>query len=87
MILRKNQKSIILSHIFLIAVSNINSDNQNKKKILEQNCFRFSCPGLMLSVCVDKEMTAMMASLGIFYPILLLSGIVWPVQGMPEFLQ
>ncbi|KAF2369151.1 ABC-2 type transporter [Trinorchestia longiramus] len=32
-------------------------------------------------------MTAFQAAMGVFYPILLLSGIVWPVQGMPTALR
>jgi len=43
--------------------------------------------GLMISVCVTQEMTAIQLSMGIFYPILMLSGIMWPVQGMPTVLR
>ncbi|CAL4139268.1 unnamed protein product, partial [Meganyctiphanes norvegica] len=40
--------------------------------------------GLMISAASDNEMTAIQLALGCFYPIILLSGIVWPVQGMPQ---
>ncbi|XP_063608596.1 ABC transporter G family member 20-like [Penaeus indicus] len=39
--------------------------------------------GLMTSALSNDENTAIMMALGIFYPLLLLSGIVWPVQGIP----
>lgn len=43
--------------------------------------------GYLISVSVEDEMTAFQAAMGVFYPILLLSGIVWPIQGMPKGLQ
>ncbi|XP_076032357.1 ABC-type transporter snustorr [Oratosquilla oratoria] len=43
--------------------------------------------GLMVSVVSDNETTAMQLALGTFYPILLLSGIVWPIEGMPRVLR
>ena len=43
--------------------------------------------GMVIAVVCDEERTAMMAAMGIFYPMMLVSGIVWPVQGMPVFLR
>nr|XP_045625785.1 ABC transporter G family member 20-like [Procambarus clarkii] len=43
--------------------------------------------GLMTSALSNDENTAIMMALGIFYPLLLLSGIVWPVQGIPVALR
>ncbi|KAG7177683.1 ABC transporter G family member 20-like [Homarus americanus] len=43
--------------------------------------------GLMTSAISNDENTAIMMALGIFYPLLLLSGIVWPVQGIPVALR
>ena len=43
--------------------------------------------GLLLSVLVKDESTAILMALGTFYPLLLMSGIVWPVQGMPSELR
>ncbi|XP_050708536.1 ABC transporter G family member 20-like isoform X1 [Eriocheir sinensis] len=43
--------------------------------------------GLMTSAISNDENTAIMMALGIFYPLLLLSGIVWPIQGIPVALR
>ncbi|XP_066951029.1 ABC transporter G family member 20-like isoform X1 [Macrobrachium rosenbergii] len=43
--------------------------------------------GLMTSALSKDENTALIMALGIFYPLLLLSGIVWPVEGMPTALR
>ncbi|KAK7080025.1 hypothetical protein SK128_016282 [Halocaridina rubra] len=43
--------------------------------------------GLMVSAVSNDENTAIMMALGIFYPLILLSGIVWPVEGMPDALR
>jgi len=44
------------------------------------------CYGLMISAAFDDLIAAMQVSLGSFYPNLLLSGILWPVEGMPKWL-
>ena len=41
----------------------------------------------MLSTVFSQQTTAMQCAIGSFYPILLLSGILWPVEGMPKILQ
>lgn len=41
----------------------------------------------MTSAISNDENTALMMALGIFYPLLLLSGIVWPIQGIPTALR
>lgn len=38
--------------------------------------------GLFVSTVADSENTATMLSLGVFYPMLLISGTMWPVDGM-----
>ena len=43
--------------------------------------------GFLLSILCPSENDAMQATVGSFYPILLLSGILWPVEGMPYFFQ
>ncbi|XP_068207094.1 ABC transporter G family member 20-like [Palaemon carinicauda] len=43
--------------------------------------------GLMTSAVSKDENTALIMALGIFYPFLLMSGIVWPVEGMPTALR
>ena len=40
--------------------------------------------GLMISALCKEENSATMLALGSFYPNLLLSGTVWPVQAMPD---
>jgi ABC-type multidrug transport system permease subunit len=43
--------------------------------------------GLMISAICKEENSATMLALGSFYPNLLLSGTVWPVQAMPTFMR
>jgi len=43
--------------------------------------------GLMISALCKEENSATMLALGSFYPNLLLSGTVWPVQAMPDFMR
>jgi huntingtin len=43
--------------------------------------------GLMISSLCKEENSATMLALGSFYPNLLLSGTVWPVQAMPNFMR
>ncbi|PIK48583.1 putative ABC transporter G family member 23-like isoform X2, partial [Apostichopus japonicus] len=39
--------------------------------------------GLCISAVCDNEVSAVQVALGSFYPIMLLSGIIWPIQGIP----
>ncbi|XP_071035907.1 ABC transporter G family member 20 isoform X1 [Parasteatoda tepidariorum] len=43
--------------------------------------------GLFISSIVNDENIAMMIAMGSFYPNLLLSGIIWPVEAMPHYLR
>jgi len=43
--------------------------------------------GLVVSALCDNEQDAIQLSLGSFYPNLLLSGIIWPLEGMPDTLR
>ena len=45
------------------------------------------CFGFLLSTLFTQQTTAMQCAIGSFYPILLLSGILWPIEGMPQFLR
>ncbi|KAK7499796.1 hypothetical protein BaRGS_00008887 [Batillaria attramentaria] len=45
------------------------------------------CLGIMISCCCDKETSAMQLSLGLVYPLLLTSGIIWPIQAVPAWLE
>ena len=47
----------------------------------------FTISGFLLSTVFSQQTTAMQCAIGSFYPILLLSGILWPVEGMPKILQ
>ncbi|XP_057704597.1 ABC transporter G family member 20 isoform X2 [Corythoichthys intestinalis] len=39
--------------------------------------------GLVISAAIDDEQNANQAALGIFYPNLIMSGIIWPVESIP----
>ncbi|XP_022701989.1 ABC transporter G family member 20-like isoform X5 [Varroa jacobsoni] len=43
--------------------------------------------GLVISSICGDEQSAMMLALGTFYPNLLLSGIIWPIQSMPRLVR
>ena len=43
--------------------------------------------GLVISALCDTENDAIQLALGSFYPNLLLSGIIWPLEGMPKELR
>ena len=39
--------------------------------------------GFLLSTLFKEESTAMQAGVGSFYPLMMLSGILWPIEGIP----
>ena len=43
--------------------------------------------GFLVSSLCDSQAVAMQISIGSFYPNLLLSGILWPLEGMPGYLR
>lgn len=43
--------------------------------------------GLFLSCIFNSEIPAMYAALGSFFPIIMVSGFVWPIEGMHYLLQ
>ena len=43
--------------------------------------------GMAISTIADTENTATMLALGIFYPILVLSGVLWPIEAMHQTLR
>ena len=45
------------------------------------------CFGFLISSLCDSQAVAMQLSIGSFYPNLLLSGILWPLEGMPTYLR
>lgn len=47
----------------------------------------FCVSGLLVSSLCDSEISAIHLSLGSFYPTLLLSGIIWPIEGMSPYLR
>jgi ABC-type multidrug transport system permease subunit len=40
-----------------------------------------------MSLCANVTLPSFQLGLGSFYPNFLLSGIIWPIEGMPVFLQ
>ncbi|XP_003696091.1 ABC transporter G family member 20 isoform X1 [Apis florea] len=45
------------------------------------------CFGFVISAICELERNAIQLALGSFYPTLLLSGVIWPIEGMPSFLR
>lgn len=45
------------------------------------------CFGFLISAICELERNAIQLALGSFYPTLLLSGVIWPVEGMPTVLR
>ena len=43
--------------------------------------------GFLISSLCESQAVAMQLSIGSFYPNLLLSGILWPLEGMPSYLR
>jgi len=49
--------------------------------------FAGMCFGYLLSTLFNNQADAMQCAIGSFYPMLLLSGILWPLEGMPKILR
>jgi ABC-type multidrug transport system permease subunit len=45
------------------------------------------CFGFLISAVCELERNAIQLALGSFYPTLLLSGVIWPIEGMPFILR
>lgn len=45
------------------------------------------CFGFVISAICELERNAIQLALGSFYPTLLLSGVIWPIEGMPIILR
>jgi len=45
------------------------------------------CFGFLISSVCELERNAIQLALGSFYPTLLLSGVIWPIEGMPVVLR
>lgn len=45
------------------------------------------CFGFVISAICELERNAIQLALGSFYPTLLLSGVIWPIEGMPYLLR
>lgn len=45
------------------------------------------CFGFVISAICELERNAIQLALGSFYPTLLLSGVIWPIEGMPILLR
>lgn len=45
------------------------------------------CFGFVISAICELERNAIQLALGSFYPTLLLSGVIWPIEGMPAVLK
>lgn len=45
------------------------------------------CFGLMVSSLLDNEATALEVAIGIFYPIIFIGGLLWPIESLPKGLR
>lgn len=44
------------------------------------------CFGFLISAACNTERSCILMTLSTFYPTLLISGVIWPIEGMPRFL-
>lgn len=49
--------------------------------------FFFSCAGMLISIFCESHTMANFVSTGAFYPMIVLCGLLWPLEGMPQFLR
>ncbi|KAF5293057.1 hypothetical protein FQR65_LT11049 [Abscondita terminalis] len=55
--------------------------------VMMRNVEELDCLGFALSSACDRETTAAYILLGSFFPMILLCGIIWPLEGMSEVLR
>ncbi|XP_073969896.1 ABC-type transporter snustorr isoform X3 [Rhodnius prolixus] len=81
------QTALVL--IFMISVFNVQCEGNIflvvLLTILQGLCGM--CFGFVISAVCELERNAIQLALGSFYPTLLLSGVIWPVEGMPIVLR
>ncbi|XP_022100024.1 ABC transporter G family member 20-like isoform X2 [Acanthaster planci] len=79
---------IILVLVFILAVFKI--PNEGSLALITLLCilqgFCGQAFGLFSSSVCSTEITVMQFTQGFFYPIILMSGIIWPIQSMPDVL-
>nr|XP_033203519.1 ABC transporter G family member 20 isoform X2 [Bombus vancouverensis nearcticus] len=81
------QTALVL--IFMLAVFDVECQGQLGwvivLTILQGLCGM--CFGFVISAICELERNAIQLALGSFYPTLLLSGVIWPIEGMPKLLR
>lgn len=81
------QTALVL--IFMIAVFGVTNNGELvwivMLTILQGLCGM--CFGFVISAICELERNAIQLALGSFYPTLLLSGVIWPIEGMPLVLR
>lgn len=63
-------------------------DSSDKETQFCQNYIHFSCiAGLLISIFCESHTMANFVSTGAFYPMIVLCGLLWPLEGMPPLLR
>lgn len=79
----------ILVLLFMLVVYDVNCEGEIIwvicLTILQGLCGM--CFGFLISAVCELERNAIQLALGSFYPTLLLSGVIWPLEGMPDVLR
>lgn len=79
----------ILVLLFMLVVYDVNCEGEIIwvicMTILQGLCGM--CFGFLISAVCELERNAIQLALGSFYPTLLLSGVIWPLEGMPDVLR
>ncbi|GAB0090644.1 ABC transporter G family member 23 [Sergentomyia squamirostris] len=81
------QTALVL--IFMLCVFEVNNNGEIffviLMTLLQGLCGM--CFGFVISAVCELERNAIQLALGSFYPTLLLSGVIWPIEGMPDVLR
>lgn len=62
-------------------------DNTTVIAMLVLNGFGGMLFGLLISVLCESHTQANFVATGVFYPMIILCGLLWPIEGMPAFLR
>jgi hypothetical protein len=73
--------------IFVQGLCGMSYGMKTKKNRIDWNKHLFFLLGLLISAVCEQEVEVMEVALGSVFPILLSSGVIWPVEGMPPIMR